>query len=141
MFTLIKYFDNAIADIHFYYNNKQKISKLKECMNKHPERKSELNDKIWDIQGKINTELFGEYKVLYQYFVEDGKIISRRVKKKVRNGKLENLIDFISESSERKAINKFLLKNGGKKNTYTDELMNPEYFYSGKDEYDLENAL
>lgn len=141
MLTLNSSIENAISAIHFYYNSKRKISKLKTRMNSCPERKSELNTKIWDIQGKINVELFGEYKVMYQYDVVNNIVISKRVRKKVRSGRLEKLVDYISEGSEKKAIEKFLLKNGGKRNRYTNELLNPEYFYFGKDEYDLENAI
>lgn len=134
MLKLGAYIDAAIDDIQYYYDCLDRIKNVKAKINVYENKIAELQNKIDMINSNLNKELNGKFQEMIEFEFENGKPISRIVNKKVEEGRLERLKKFLEEETVDKAINKYLRSVGG--NIRGSELLNPQIFYHGKDEFD-----
>ena len=129
--------EEDIASINYYYNRKNFISNCQEKMSEYYNKINELNKQIKKAESELKIELTGEYCDVFDFMSKGGSYTTNIVNKKVREGKLENLKEYLYESSEKRALDKYLKSIGGK--FYDKECINIDELL-GID-YDVEKEL
>lgn len=103
MFEIGRYTQADIDSISWFYNINKRISDLKKL-----KETPSIIKQISSLQKRLETELSGEYHEVIEYSIEDGKPEVKKFNKKIRDGMLENLKQYLSEDTEKHAVNKYL---------------------------------
>lgn len=129
--------EEDIAAINYYYNRHNFILKCQEEMSNYYSKINELNKQIKKAESELKIELNGEYCDVFDFMTKGGSYTTNIVNKKVREGRLEKLKEYLYESSERRALDRYLKDIGGK--FYDKECINIDELL-GID-YDVEEEL
>lgn len=112
MFNLTHDVESDIDAIDYYYKQQERLDFLFSYMTQLYGKIAKIHEETSKIQRQLEIEKNGLYKDVIDFVFENGKYITKQVNKKLRNGSLENLKQFISEDNENKAINAYLKSKG-----------------------------
>lgn len=112
MITLDEKVEQDINAICYYYNRQEELEKIYKHTTSLYTKIAELSKQIKKIKANLEIEMHGEYKDVLQYDMKDNHPESKVVHKKVRKGKLEPVLRYITEKDEMSAINKYLKNKG-----------------------------
>lgn len=104
--------ETDINNIIFYYNQQKRIHELQDHMTKLYSRINDTYNSIQKIRNTILTEMNGEYKDVLDFVPINGKYEMQSINKKMREGKLEGVKQYLECTTEHKAINMYLKEHG-----------------------------
>lgn len=106
--------DENIESIIFYYDRKNKIKQLKEKMTEKYNQINNLHNQIKEIEKNLEEEMNGKFETAYTFKLVNGKNDFVEESIKTKNGRLEHLTEFLEESTEKQAIDKYMRSVGVK---------------------------
>lgn len=134
MLKLNSKIEKDLDSIEYYYDCQDKIKELTKRLNYHKTATEEIQNKIDTINRNVSREITGRYQEMIEFGMENGKPVSRIINKKVEPGRLENLTEFLNERSLEIATRRYLRTKGAELDNRCN-ILNPEKFYTGKDEF------
>lgn len=105
MLSIPKNIQSDIDAIIYYYNRKSYINRLKDVLSK---------DKLDKIKKDLENEMHSKYEDSYEFVNVDGRYTTQIKRKKIGEGRLENVKQFLNSRTEKSAINRYLKSKGYK---------------------------
>lgn len=114
MTTIDATIEQELKNIMYYYNRRDQLNKINKYTDSLYEQINNLNKRAKEIKDKLNLEMTGEFRDVIEFVVKDNHPTTQLAHKKVRDGKLENILKYTKEKDEKTAINKYLKDKGVK---------------------------
>ena len=108
--------ESEINNIIYYYNQQKRIHELQEYITSLYDKIHKTYDSMQKIRKNISVEMTGEYKDVLDFVPVNGKYEMQAINKKIREGKLESVKQYLECTTEHKAINMYLKEHGVKIN-------------------------
>lgn len=112
MLNIDKNIENDLDAIIYYYTMKEKIDKYLSLIVEYYDKITKIHKQVEKFKKNLNNELSGYYKDMIDFVKKDDSYETVVVNKKVKEGILEHLTDFIHEKDEVTAVNKYLKTKG-----------------------------